>query len=197
MARAFTDRERSELRQAMLELASGLLREKRLKQIAVEDITRVLGIAKGSFYSFFPSKEALFWAAIKGEERALVERIAQVAEQARPLEDKLSYIFGEMFLDRGNIIFYLTEEDLAAIVAKLPDAVVEADREAGQAVIRRLLRLCGLSSQPHHVDRLMAMLHTLQYVAASPYIQLDETRESTLRILVEAFSKQLVRLAED
>jgi TetR/AcrR family transcriptional regulator, cholesterol catabolism regulator len=54
-------RERKKLgtRQALLDAASGLFREKGYAETTVEEITERADVAKGTFFNYFPSKEAL------------------------------------------------------------------------------------------------------------------------------------------
>lgn len=68
MPRAFDENEKQAIRQAMM--AAGLRHFERagLRAARVDDICRDVGIAKGSFYAFFASKEELFMAIVEARE---------------------------------------------------------------------------------------------------------------------------------
>jgi len=56
MVRAFTENEKALLRQRLLEIGRDLFITQGLKKTSIEEITQPLGIAKSSFYLFFPPK---------------------------------------------------------------------------------------------------------------------------------------------
>lgn len=62
MPKAFTERERARIRAALMD--EGLRRFARagVRALRIDELCRDVGIAKGSFYAFFASKEALFFA---------------------------------------------------------------------------------------------------------------------------------------
>jgi AcrR family transcriptional regulator len=68
MPKAFDDSEKQAIREAMM--AAGLKHFERagVRAARVEDICRDVGIAKGSFYAFFESKEALFMSIVEARE---------------------------------------------------------------------------------------------------------------------------------
>lgn len=60
MPRAFTDVERERIRERLLAAGRELFSRYGLRKTTVEELARAAGIAKGTFYLFFPSKEALY-----------------------------------------------------------------------------------------------------------------------------------------
>lgn len=57
MPTAFTDEELEHIRSALIQAGIRLSKELGLKKMSVEKLTAAVGIAKGSFYMFFGSKE--------------------------------------------------------------------------------------------------------------------------------------------
>lgn len=68
MPKAFDETEKQAIRDAMM--VAGLVHFERagLRAARVDDICRDVGIAKGSFYAFFDSKEELFMAIVEARE---------------------------------------------------------------------------------------------------------------------------------
>jgi AcrR family transcriptional regulator len=84
MPRAFQGEEKQAIREALLAQGRALFARYGLRRATVRDLAAAVGIAPGSFYAFFDSKEALFFEILEAEERALAADV--VAElQARPL----------------------------------------------------------------------------------------------------------------
>ena len=57
MPTAFTDEELEHIRSALIQAGIRLSKELGLQKMSVEKLTAAVGIAKGSFYMFFGSKE--------------------------------------------------------------------------------------------------------------------------------------------
>jgi len=60
MPRAFTEAERETIRERLITAGRKLFSRYGLKKTTVEELSHAAGIAKGTFYLFFPSKEALY-----------------------------------------------------------------------------------------------------------------------------------------
>lgn len=67
MARGFTDRERTAIRNDLIDAGRELFGKYGLKKTSIEDLTKTVGIAQGSFYTFFKSKEKLYLEVIERE----------------------------------------------------------------------------------------------------------------------------------
>jgi len=78
MPRAFSEDERETIRRELVQVGRKLLAKQGIRRTKVSELTREVGIAPGSFYAFFESKEALFLEVIEEEEilirRSIVEK---------------------------------------------------------------------------------------------------------------------------
>ena len=63
---AFTDYETEQLRKALLKETRRCAVTLGMKKTSVEQLTKAVGIAKGSFYKFYESKEMLFFGGFRG-----------------------------------------------------------------------------------------------------------------------------------
>jgi AcrR family transcriptional regulator len=68
MPKAFTHSERKAIRAALLAVGMTEFERRGIRQTRIEDICRSVGIAKGSFYAFFPSREELFMTIVEERE---------------------------------------------------------------------------------------------------------------------------------
>ena len=67
-----------------------------IRKTSVEQLTEAAGIAKGSFYKFFPSKELLFFAVLENihtETYAVAEKALQDNAELPPIERAAKVIF--------------------------------------------------------------------------------------------------------
>lgn len=75
--RSFTDEEREILRKKIIDMGKDCFARYGVKKTRIEDLTKDLGIAKSSFYSFFNSKEDLFLQIFKEEREALKDSLLE------------------------------------------------------------------------------------------------------------------------
>ncbi|CAM4513598.1 AcrR family transcriptional regulator [Paenibacillus endophyticus] len=144
MPKKFNDKEKQWIRQKLIEEGKRRFESLGLRKTSVEDLTKASGIAQGSFYMFFDSKEELFYhilleeeAGIRNQLLALVSESAIVTKEGiqRFLLDAIR-LLGESPLIRQ---MYL-EGEFTQLVRKLPAELLEQnfseDTDALMPVIR-------------------------------------------------------------
>lgn len=75
--RSFTSEEREIIRNKIIDRGKECFARYGIKKTSIEDLTRDLGIAKSSFYSFFNSKEDLFLQIYTEEREALKDNLLE------------------------------------------------------------------------------------------------------------------------
>lgn len=71
MGRQFSEAEKVDIRELLITKGKELFGARGLKKTTIDDITRDVGIAQGSFYAFFNSKEELYFEILEMEEKEL------------------------------------------------------------------------------------------------------------------------------
>ncbi len=74
------ERRKEETRQRLFDAALALMQEKPFDQITVEEITERADVAKGTFFSYFPTKEQLLIAYTQ----EMVDEVYEFLEQLQP-----------------------------------------------------------------------------------------------------------------
>ena len=82
---AFTDYETEQLRKALMKETRHCAVTLGMKKTSVDQLTKAVGIAKGSFYKFFESKEMLFFAVLEN----IHSELYRVADNALSEADSL------------------------------------------------------------------------------------------------------------
>ena len=139
---AFTDFETEQLRKALLKETRHCAVTLGMKKTSVDQLTRAVGIAKGSFYKFYESKEMLFFAVLEGihselyevADRALSENIG-LPQSERAAKSTLAVC--RRLSDTGDMIFI--ENDAKLLLQRLPDEVKNVHYHDDEAHIRQLL----------------------------------------------------------
>ncbi|MCK4258879.1 MAG: helix-turn-helix transcriptional regulator [Halanaerobiales bacterium] len=75
MAKAFSDNEKKIIKNAIIEKGRELFGKYGFKKTAIGDLTKSTGISQGSFYSFFNSKEELYFEILEIEEQVIREKL--------------------------------------------------------------------------------------------------------------------------
>lgn len=91
------ERQRQERVELILQTAEAVLAEKSYHEMSMEEIAARVGIAKGTIYLHFPSKEDLVVALFKRSLLAYLEGLAQLAAQPLPARERLKLILVESY----------------------------------------------------------------------------------------------------
>lgn len=73
MATAFTESEKEQIRNRLMEAAEECLGRYGVRKTTVDQLVQMAGISKGAFYQFFPSKEILFFKVLEEFQGALMD----------------------------------------------------------------------------------------------------------------------------
>ena len=133
----FTEEERQEIRERLIALGYDLIREMGLKKMKVSTIAEQAGIATGTFYHFFASKEDYVEALIAAQNEEWQKRLAFKLQNGGKLtlEHAVTW-FRDSFRPENNILMELTFDDWVWLKShRTEDGMFSAmhdEQEAGQ-----------------------------------------------------------------
>lgn len=78
MSRGFSDVEKQAIHALLIEKGKMLFSKFGFKKTSILDITKAVGIAQGTFYKFFKSKEELYFVILELEEKGIREQLLNV-----------------------------------------------------------------------------------------------------------------------
>jgi AcrR family transcriptional regulator len=153
------DRNRRARTEGLLAAAEQLFLEHGIGDVSIDDITHAAGVAKGSFYRYFPSKEALV-RALLAPPRARVVSAFEKAEQ-QLLTGGSEDDVGRAYLRLGRELMvvlmgtpnitrlYLQESRAPAVHARVPVRELENEVAALALRVTRAAFSRGLIRQTH------------------------------------------------
>jgi TetR/AcrR family fatty acid metabolism transcriptional regulator len=109
--RSLKEKQRQEREELILQAAEEVLTEKGYYETSVDEIAARVGIAKGTVYLHFPSKEDLVVAILQRNARAMVElveaTVASAHSNPEKLEAVLQVVYGGFFDPRKRQLMQL------------------------------------------------------------------------------------------
>ena len=139
MPKIFSDTDRTNIRESLLIIGRKALERNSYKNISIADIASDAGIAKGTFYNFFPSKEVFFYEImlqIRDENRMA---FAELIES--PTSENAYNLFYERYTTKKTIYDYFTTDELKIIFRRLPQKQKEAD-ENSLELAKKVISAC-------------------------------------------------------
>ncbi len=128
MSRAFSTEEKSRIRESLIGCAQELISRQGVQKTTVDEIVQACHIAKGTFYTFYKTKEILFWDVIlrwhQELEDMMLEKMRGVKKVTR--ENLTDFIYDAYMLcfdcGLGNII---ASGDIEYLIRRLPPELVD------------------------------------------------------------------------
>ena len=133
MPRAFTELERKKIRERLLAAGKGFINRAGTRLLVVDDIAREAGISKGSFYSFFPSREDFILSVFEAwEDEYRSSLLADVIAGAGSPRERLERFFIEAFslVEREPGLARLGMGEIEQLMEGLPPERLLAHRKS-------------------------------------------------------------------
>lgn len=142
MAIAFTQEQKDEIQEKLIEAGFELSTSIGFKKMTVATVAKSAGVAVGSFYIFFDSKENFVLALIKEAEKEAELRMATVFEKdgTIPLKKFLS-VFRENFRPETNYLLKISLDDWVWLKSHLTDTTyfnTSSDRQKIEYLLPRI-----------------------------------------------------------
>lgn len=130
MPAIFNDEKREKVRIKLLENGFEYIKRFGMKKTSIEEVAKASGIAKGTFYNFFPSKEEFVASIMKHKRDAVKSEIAiLVSETGGLTKEAVRKILKSMAFGDVNLYAYLTSEDLAVLAARAPKSIIPMEED--------------------------------------------------------------------
>jgi len=118
----YSNEKRQEIRNQLMLVGLELIKQNGLKRMSIQELTKRVGIAQGTFYNFFSSKEMLVFELADVYQKRTNHQLEEIIQAKGYLErNDLGELYSRMFLkDEDNVYRFITREDLQNLYTKLP-----------------------------------------------------------------------------
>ena len=139
MSAKFTDEDKYNLRIQMIQLGFTLLKEKGIRGVNIDVITRRCYVAKGSFYTLFESKTEFLYQIMIYKRQESKDKIKEYLSADGWLSrDGLSAYLHWLADENPNIFSYLDGQHTRCLVSKWPPEYLE-NEENDEQTARRII----------------------------------------------------------
>ncbi len=197
MPRAFSSRERELIEAKLCTAGLEQFQQQGLRRTNVAALARAAGIAKGSFYLFFPSKEALLLLLLQRRQQELRGQLDRLVHDSsllpRDRVERFLRICFESFADSPAYGALSDPEDIESLVRALPPGALEqaqADEDGYLVGILQAWQDAG-ELTPLEPEALVGLVRLVQAAARGRDRIGAERFPKTVEVMVAALSDYL------
>jgi AcrR family transcriptional regulator len=145
MPKVYSDEKRLEIREQLMQTGVELIRQHGMKRMSIEELTRRVGIAQGTFYNFFRSKEVFVCEIARAYQEGIDTQVKETVRVKGGLDrEDVASVYRRTFLeDQDSIFRYLSREDIQTILTRLPEGYRDRLPEGREAMMRLAEKVRG------------------------------------------------------
>lgn len=184
MPKIFSDEDRESIRNNLLENGKAMLERKSYKDISVAEIAEESGIAKGTFYNFFGSKEEFFYEVmllIRDNNRNELLKAAEA-----PSREVLYKILYKRYTTTKTVYDYFTPEEMKIIFRRLPGKMQEADENSVE-LAQKLISACT-DSKNVKAEVVVNLMNIAASASADREFLIEKQYRETISVLANAIA---------
>lgn len=189
MAKAFSEEEKELIKTKIMETALDLFHDKGTKALSIQELTRRVGIAQGSFYNFWKDKDALVLDVMRYRSKQKLEIVEQRFDES--LKDPVGFMTQIIYVNSMDLMKKGEEQPVySQSFAILSRADLEAENRVG-VVYRDFIEKLAAYWKEHGVVKEVDVqglvnVFTGSFVLFANAVQFDrEYFEKIFRIFIE------------
>ena len=103
---------RDKVRTQLLETGFELIKQYGLKKTSVSDIAKKSGIATGTFYNFFPSKEEFVYQLVLYKRQSVKAAFDELTAEGKVDKERFRIFLRKLYFDDNDVFQYLSDEEI-------------------------------------------------------------------------------------
>lgn len=120
MPKIFSEEDYTTIRNKLLETGLEKLKSKSYKSISLDEVTAQVGIAKGTFYRFFDSKEGYFYEIMHYIKENNRLELKNLLEDENLTKEKVFNCLVHRYCEEKTVYDFFTPDEIKIIIRKLP-----------------------------------------------------------------------------
>ena len=185
MAMIFNDETREKMRIQLLETGFASIKLHGLKKTSVTDVANSAGIAAGTFYKFFDSKEEFVYQIVVYKRGRIKEYFSVLSKNGKLDREAFRKFLTKITLEDNNLFDHLDEREMRMLTARWPEEYWKNnnnDEITAKWLLSSLDGVCPEINMKVFVN-LFKSLSMIRYGRSKMYV---EQYEETIGIYIDA-----------
>lgn len=189
MPRPLTEQEKCAQCQRLLEKGKEAVISHGIRKVSVDDITKAAGMAKGSFYQHFESKEKYLYALLEKLHRETFTKAKQIIFEGisdkHNLQANARDFLKKLFLLPEMVFFIQNERDIIALFETISNQEIQSFKQMEAELFSGLLRLAGVDTEKVKPGVVHNYVHVMFLTKVSD-LMTEEDLPQTLDLLMDS-----------
>jgi AcrR family transcriptional regulator len=194
MATAFSENEKNLIRVKLNNAAQECLSKFGVRKTTVDQLVQMAGISKGAFYSFYPTKEILFFKVMEEYQNSIIEEaIRKLNEMSVTTIQGFSDLIYQLYQEvRHSFIMNIIQYDeMEYLMRKIPEEHILNHHSFDDMLVVSLVSHLKIKDNIE-IDVIAASLRAI-FMSMLHVKQIGEKDfDKALRLLITGFAKQII-----
>jgi AcrR family transcriptional regulator len=150
MPKALTEKEKCAQCQKLLSKGKDVVMASGIRKVSVDDIVKAAGMAKGTFYQHFDSKESYLYALIEAIHEEAFAKAGQMIASAlmggSDLRGSARDFLGKLLQMPEMVFFIQNEAAIIALFETIPNQELLSSRQTETHLFEKILLLAGIDT---------------------------------------------------
>ncbi|MCL2443594.1 MAG: TetR/AcrR family transcriptional regulator [Treponema sp.] len=178
MPRALTEQEKCRLCNRLLEKGKSIVLTQGIKKVSVDDIAKAAGMAKGSFYQHFESKEVFLYELINDIHKQIFTQAEQMLQAGDDLRVNTRRFLMNLFHMPQMVFFTKNYNEINELFESMPEKEATSTKEMERELFEKLMIKAGIDTQKVKPGVVHNYLHALYLVMGSDLMIEDDLSET-------------------
>ena len=144
MPQIFDKMGRDKVRIQLLETGFELIKQHGMKKTSVSEIAKKTGIATGTFYNFFPSKEEFIYQLVVYKRQSVKAAFEELTANGKAGREQFRRYLRRIYLEDNDVFQYLSDEEINILRSRWKEEYWKNERNDEQTSKWVLSCLSGL-----------------------------------------------------
>ena len=178
--RARTDLEKDLQRQKIITKANELVVSYGLRRVSVDDVVKAAGMAKGSFYKHFTSKEDLLMQLVWNIYQSFIDQAKTIIEgsTAADMRQNVGGFIRSILSDPDKVFFFDNHDELESLIAALDSEELQDFNAMEQQAFAGLITLAGKDVQSVKPGVVHNYIHAMYFAVSNDAVTPDYVHET-------------------
>jgi len=178
MPRALTEQEKCRICQKVLEKGKAVVMSQGMRKTSVDDIARAAGIAKGSFYQHFETKEKFMYELVWHVHRQLFEQAEQMLLRGDDIQKNARTLLTHLFNMSEMTFFIRNSQEITELFVSMSNQELQAGKQMEKLMFEKLLDMAEVNTEKVKPGVVHNYIHSMYLTMGSDLMIKDALSET-------------------